>query len=45
MITYVIFPQAKNLVQIRIENLYDSYNSDSATKWVDINAVAEALWA
>jgi hypothetical protein len=45
MVTYAIFPEAKNLVQIRIENLYDSYNSDSATKWVDINAVAEALWA
>jgi hypothetical protein len=44
MITYAVFPEAKNLVQIRFENLYDNMDRDSGTKWVDVKAVAEALW-
>jgi len=44
MITYAVFPEAKNLVQIRFENLYDVIDLDSGTKWVDVKAVAEALW-
>jgi len=42
--TYVVFPEARNLVHIRIENLDDSLDRDSGTKWVDVKAVAEALW-
>jgi len=44
MITYAMFPEAKNLVHVRFENLYDVIDRDSGTKWVDVKAVAEALW-
>lgn len=44
-ITYAVFPDAKNMIQIRFENLNDGqFAGEGATKWVDVKLVAEALW-
>merc|ERR1719183_383450 len=39
-----MFPQWKNKIVIRLENLADPYDADFKTVTVDVNAVATALW-